>query len=152
MGSNETATATTGGPRVIAYLTVTGCRRDQIAHFLWWYISPWRPLEVGLVVCSRLCRIRHRCGSLELPESSVTNCQAIHGFMSSIVERIGRLCPEPGRMRCRRLRTSTTDQKRPLGDLRAANRQDFIDAAVMAGPTISRINKIIFFAPQFVSH
>ena len=52
------------------------------------------------------------------------------------------------RMRCRRLRTSTTDQKRPLGDLRAANRQDSIDAAVMAGPSISRIKKIIFFAPQ----
>ena len=27
MGSNETAAATTGGPRVIAYLTGTGCHR-----------------------------------------------------------------------------------------------------------------------------
>ena len=33
MGSNETATATTGGPRVIAYLTGTGRHRAQIAHF-----------------------------------------------------------------------------------------------------------------------
>ena len=33
MGSNETATATTGGPRVITYLTGTGCHRVQIAHF-----------------------------------------------------------------------------------------------------------------------
>ena len=33
MGSNETATATTGGPRVIAYLTVTGCYRAQIIYF-----------------------------------------------------------------------------------------------------------------------
>ena len=55
---------------------------------------------------------------------------------------------KPPRMRCRRLPTSTTDQKRPPGDLRTANRQDSIDAAVMAGPSISRIKKIIFFAPQ----
>jgi len=33
MGSDETATATTGGPRVIAYLTVTGCHRAQITYF-----------------------------------------------------------------------------------------------------------------------
>ena len=45
---------------------------------------------------------------------------------------------KPPRMRCRRLRTSTTDQKKPLGDLQAANRQDSTGAAVMAGPSISR--------------
>ena len=33
MGSNETAMAATGGPRVIAYLTGTGCHRDQIISF-----------------------------------------------------------------------------------------------------------------------
>jgi len=33
MGSNETATATTGGPRVIAYLTVTGRYRAQMIYF-----------------------------------------------------------------------------------------------------------------------
>jgi len=27
-------------------------------------IGSWRPLEVGLVAGSRLCRIRRRCGSL----------------------------------------------------------------------------------------
>ena len=55
---------------------------------------------------------------------------------------------KPPRVRCRRLPTSTTDQKRPPGDLRAANRQDSIDAAVMAGPSTSQIKKIIFFAAQ----
>ena len=87
MGSNETATATTGGPRVIAYLTVTGRHRVQIARFFRGQIGPWRSLGVGMVVGSRLYRIRHRCDSLELPESSGTNCQVIHGFMSRTAER-----------------------------------------------------------------
>ena len=59
---------------------------------------------------------------------------------------------KPPRVRCRRLRTSTTDQKRPPGDLRATNRQDSIDVAVVAGPSISRIKKNIFFAPREVYH
>ena len=33
MGSDETATATTGGPRIIAYLTGTGRHRAQIIYF-----------------------------------------------------------------------------------------------------------------------
>ena len=63
MGSGETATATTGGPRVIAYLTGTGRHRAQIAHFFRGQIGSWRPLGVGLVVGKRLCRIRRRCDS-----------------------------------------------------------------------------------------
>ena len=48
MGSNETATATTGGPRVIAYLTVTGCRRNQIIYFFWMQIGPRTRSGIGL--------------------------------------------------------------------------------------------------------
>ena len=55
---------------------------------------------------------------------------------------------KPPRLRCRRLRTSTTDQKRPLGDLRAANRQDSTDAPTVAASSISRIKKINFSAPS----
>ena len=40
MGSNETATATTGGPRVIAYLTGTGHHRAQIIYFFRMQIGP----------------------------------------------------------------------------------------------------------------
>ena len=69
MGSNETATATTGGPRVIDVFDGTGRHRAQIAHFFRGQIGSWRPLGVGLVVGSRLCRIRHQCGSLVLSES-----------------------------------------------------------------------------------
>ena len=69
MGSDETATATTGGPRVIPYFTGTGRHRAQIVYFFRGQIGPWRSLDVGLVVGSRLHRIRRRCGSLVLSES-----------------------------------------------------------------------------------
>ena len=58
MGSNETATATTGGPRVIAYLTVTGCHRDQIIYFFLMQIGPRTPTGVALIVDSHLHRMR----------------------------------------------------------------------------------------------
>ena len=87
MGSNETATATTGGPRVIAYLTGTGCYRAQIIYFFRGQIGSWRPLGVGPVVGKRLYRTRHRCGSLVLSESPGSHCQAIHGPVGRLVER-----------------------------------------------------------------
>ena len=62
MGSNETATATTGGPRVIAYLTVTGCHRDQIIYFFWMQIGPRTPTGVALIVGSHLQRMRWLLG------------------------------------------------------------------------------------------
>ena len=62
MGSNETATATTGGPRVIAYLTVTGCHRDQIIYFFWMQIGPRTSTGVALIVGSRLHRMRRFLG------------------------------------------------------------------------------------------
>ena len=70
MGSDETATATTGGPRVIAYLTGTGHHRVQIIYFFWMQVAPRAPSGVGLVVGGRPHRIRHRCGSLVLSGSS----------------------------------------------------------------------------------
>ena len=135
MGSNGTASATTGGPRVIAYLTVTGSHRDQISYFFWMQIGPRTRTGVALIVGSHLHRMRWRLGlSREL---------WIENFGGSWSRLMAN-----GRPRVRRLRP--TDQKRPLGDLRAAaNRQDSIDAAVMAGPSISRIKEIIFFAPQY---
>ena len=60
MGSDETATATTGGPRVIAYLTGTGCCRDQIIYFFRWQIGSRARSGIGLGSGSRLGRLR-RC-------------------------------------------------------------------------------------------
>ena len=58
MGSNETATATTGGPRVIAYLTGMGCHRDQIISFFCMQIGPRTPSGIGLGSGSRRDRMR----------------------------------------------------------------------------------------------
>ena len=58
MGSDETATATTGGPRVIAYLTGTGCHRDQIISFFCMQIGPRTPSGIGLGSGSRRDRMR----------------------------------------------------------------------------------------------
>ena len=48
-------------------------------------------------------------------------------------------------LRCRRLRTSSSDPRRPRGDLRTMNRQDSIDAPAMVASSISRIKKNTFF-------
>ena len=62
MGSNETATATTGGPQVIAYLTVTGCHRAQISYFFWMQIGSRTPSGIGLGSGSRLHRMQQCSG------------------------------------------------------------------------------------------
>ena len=70
MGSDETATATTGGPLVIDVFDGNGAPQVQITYFFRGQIGSWRSLGVGLVVGSRLGRIRHRCSSLVVSESS----------------------------------------------------------------------------------
>ena len=62
MGSNKTATATTGGPRVIAYLTVTGCHRAHFTYFFRGQIGPRTPSGMGLRSGSRLERVRRFLG------------------------------------------------------------------------------------------
>ena len=69
MGSNETASTIPGGLEKLTFFTGTGRHRAQIARFFRGQIGSWRSLGVGLVVGSRLCRIRRRCGGLVLPES-----------------------------------------------------------------------------------
>ena len=69
MGSNETAITIPGALEKLTFFTGTGRHRAQIIYFLWMQIGPWRSLGVGLLVGKRLNRLRHRCGSLALPES-----------------------------------------------------------------------------------
>ena len=64
-------------------------------------------------------------------ESSGSYSQVIHGLVSRTAERIGRLCPEPGRMRYRRLHVYNTDPKRAQGDLWATDRQDSAGAGAV---------------------
>ena len=60
MGSDETATATTGGPRAIAYLTGTGRHRAQIIYFFRMLIGSRTLSGIGLGSGGRLRRMR-RC-------------------------------------------------------------------------------------------
>ena len=53
----------------MTFFTGTGRHRVQIAHFFRGQIGSRARSGLGLVVVSPLYRIRHRCGSLELPES-----------------------------------------------------------------------------------
>jgi len=87
MGSDETATATTGGPRVIAYLTVTGHHRAQIVYFFRGQIGSRTPSGLGLGSGSRRDRTRHQCSSLVLSESPGSHCQVIHAKDAWAAER-----------------------------------------------------------------
>jgi len=87
MGSNETAITIPGAPQKIGVLTGTGLHRAQITRFFRGQIGSWRPLGAGLVVGSRLHRIRRRCGSLVVSEGPGSHCQAIHGPVGRLVER-----------------------------------------------------------------
>ena len=93
----------------------------------------------------RLHRLRHRCSSLEVSEPR----PALNLLkLLCLLRELAKICCKLRRVRCRRLHATTADPKRPQGDLRATNRQDSTGAAAMAGPSISRIKKIIFFASQ----
>ena len=63
MGSGETASTIPGVLEKLTFFTGTGRRRAQITHFLWWQIGSWMPLGVGLVVGSRLYRMRRFLGN-----------------------------------------------------------------------------------------
>jgi len=129
----------------LTFLTGTGRHRVQITHFFRGQIGSWRPLGVGLVVGKRLHRLRHRCSSLEVSEPR----PALNLLkLLCLLRELAKICLKRRRVRCRRLRATTADPKRPQGDLGPTNRQDSTGAAAMAGPSISRVKKIIFFAPQ----
>ena len=87
MESDETATATTGGPRVIAYFTVTGRHRAQIVYFFRGYIGSRTPSGLGLTLGSRLERLRRFS---VLPESSGSKSLANHGQVSCTQMHLGR--------------------------------------------------------------
>ena len=97
MGPSETAITIPGALEKLTFFTGTGRHRAQIAHFFRGQIGSWRPLGVGLVVGSRLYRIRHRCSRLVVSEST----RPLHRW----------------RMRCRRLpptRPTSRDLQEPI--------------------------------------
>ena len=60
MGSNETATATTGAPKKLTFLTVTGRHRVQIIYFFRMQIGSRTRSGIGLGSGGRRHRMR-RC-------------------------------------------------------------------------------------------
>ena len=62
MESNETASTTSGGPRVIVIFDVHGCCRAQINHFFGVVIGSRARQGLGLMLGSRLHRMRMRLG------------------------------------------------------------------------------------------
>ena len=62
MGSSETAIMIPGALEKLTFLTGAGRHRAQIIYFFRAQIGSWTSLEVGLVVGSRLRRIRRRLG------------------------------------------------------------------------------------------
>ena len=116
MGSDETAITIPGGPRVIDVFYGDGAPSGpNYLLFSDGQIGSWTPSGVGLVVGSRLHRIR-RCLGLSGGSGSKSHCQVIHGLMSRSGERIGRLCPEEaGACGYRRLHVYNTDPRRPQG-------------------------------------
>ena len=62
MESDETAITIPGGLEKLTFFTGTGRHRVQIAHFFRGQIGSWRSLGVGLVVGSRLYRMRRFLG------------------------------------------------------------------------------------------
>ena len=60
MGPNETTSMIPGGPRVISVFDGSGCHRAQIKHFLGMQIGSRFPHGLGLMVVSRLHRMRMR--------------------------------------------------------------------------------------------
>ena len=137
MGSNETAMATTGGPRVIDVFAGNGAPSGP--NYLL-FSGADRLLEAS--------RGRSGGGSSPVPqtpalgpiEGSGSHCQVNHGLMSRSGKRIGRLCPVAWRMRRRRLRTSITDSTRSRGHLLGRDRQDSAGAAAMALAPLSAAN------------
>ena len=72
----------------MTFLTGTGRHRAQIIYFFRGQIGPWTSLGVGLVVGSRLHRIRRRCGSLVVSEGSESKCKKKLLFLCGLLREI----------------------------------------------------------------
>ena len=93
MGSNETAIATPGGPRVISVFDVHGCCRTQIKHFFGLLIGSRTPSGLGLMVDRRLHRMRILFGQSIALKALELQTLADHARGSWTAERIGRYDP-----------------------------------------------------------
>ena len=113
MGPSETAITIPGALEKLTFLTGTGRDRVQIAHSFRRQIGSRARSGLGLVVGSRLYRIRHQCGGLVLSESSGSKKEKKLLFLCGLLREIGQKCLKRRRMRRRRLHVYSTDPMRP---------------------------------------
>ena len=128
MGSDETAITIPGALEKLTFFTGTGRHRARIAHFFPGQIGSWRSLEVGLVVGSRLCRMRRFLGA---PRALEAMAKLFMVLWAALMRELAEICWKRQRMRCRRLTMYSCDPKRPQGDLRATDCQDSTGAAAI---------------------
>ena len=129
-------------------------------------VTMWRALILlsALVVepalarckaCSHKKLYKGNCGALYKKRGSrwgewlceINQCIGCTSHFSAMM----RPC-RPRGMRRRRLPMSSYDLSETRGDLRTTNRQDSAGTAAVVASSLSRIKKIIFFTPQYVSH
>ena len=114
MWSNETATATTGALEKLTFLTGTGRHRAQFIYFFRMQIGSRTPSGIGLMVGSRLHRIRRRCDS---PRALEAIAKLFMVLWAALMRELAEICWKRWRVRCRRLTMYSCDPKRPQRDL-----------------------------------
>ena len=114
MGSDETAITIPGALEKLTFFTGTGRHRAQIIYFLWMQIGSRTPSGIGLRSDSRLDRMRRFLGP---SESSEAIAKLFMVLWAALMRELAEICWQRRRVRCRRLRTSTTYPRRPRGDL-----------------------------------
>ena len=152
MGSEETATATTGGPQVISVFA--GNVAPSGPNYLL-FVDADRPSDSLRDRSGVGWSPRQHAPVLGAPQRALDRNLWQIMVQSNRAQRTLLICMhrwKPPRVRCRRLPTSTTDLKRPPGYLRTTNRQDSTDAPALVASSISRHQEINFFDPQYVSY
>ena len=100
----------------MTFLTGTGRHRVQIAHFFRGQIGSWTSLGVGLVVGSRLYRIRRCLGPSRALEAIAKLFMVL---WPALMRELAEICWKRRRMRCSRVHVYSTDPRRPQGSFRA---------------------------------
>ena len=105
MGSNETATATTGGPRVIDVFDGNGAPSGPNYLLLWMQIGSRTPSGIGLRSGSRLDRMRRFLGP-SIASEAIANPLlggSVAVLWAALMRELAEICWKRRRMRCRRL-------------------------------------------------
>ena len=121
MGPDEAVITIPGALEKLTYVTGTGRHRVQIIYFFRMQIGSRTPSGIGLGSGSRLRRMRWRLGLsrelwIEIFGKSWSRAPERKGPVLICIHRWKR-----PRTRRRRLYMSTSDPKRPRGDLRTTN-------------------------------